>query len=101
MVQSKYCGRIRELDSWNIKTDPHKSSVIFLHHFTKEAMDSKNEYKGICNHKLALCVGVGRWEIHCHSCVFLVNAIYSYPSINKTIFSEFQNDRPFMAITCG
>lgn len=70
---------IREIDSWNIKTDPNPASVFLLHHFTKEAMDSKNEFKGYEPH-IAMMRAGGRFK-DTATHVLLVNAMYSYPNI--------------------
>jgi len=70
---------IREVDSWNIKTDINPASVFLLHHFTKEAMDSKNEFKGY-EPSINMMRGGGRYK-DTATHVLLANPVYSYPSI--------------------
>lgn len=70
---------IRELDSWNIKTDNRKASVFLLHHFTKEAMSSKNQYKGF-EPKIDFMRGGGKFK-DTATHVLLVNPMYSHSEI--------------------
>ena len=59
-----------------------------MHHFTKEAMDSKNEYKGY-EPQINFMRGGGRWK-DTATHVFLVNAIYSYSSLINLFYDDHE-----------
>ncbi len=72
---------LRELESLNVKTTNKERAVYLLHHFTKEALDKKNQFLGY-EPKITHLRGSGRYKDAVTQAV-LVNPLYSHSDIIK------------------